>query len=73
MRKLAALMTLDTKSLCLRIRHRLKGFPNVTVPYRSHWRIMRQVHPMIAALIEDSARGTRARDLAEFWLAELDQ
>lgn len=52
---------------------RLIGFPNITLRYRAHWRIMSGAHPMILTLIEDSPRGQRARAMAEVWLRELDR
>ena len=52
---------------------RLIGFPNITLRYRAHWRIMSGAHPMILTLIEDSPRGQRARAMAEGWLRGLDR
>ena len=52
------------------ILNRLTGFPIVAVHYRADWRILVDAHPLILALIEDSADGENARRTSEIWLRQ---
>jgi hypothetical protein len=61
------------QSLASRISDRLIGFPKISVRYRAHWRIMKEAHHIILALIDDSQRGARARSVYAMWLEQRDQ
>lgn len=50
------------------ILRRLTGWPLIKVPYRAHWRVAADAHPIVIKLFEDSPDGETRRMALSEWL-----
>jgi hypothetical protein len=49
------------------ILRRIFGWPNITIKYRGHWRVMMNAHPDILRLIDDTPDGETYRCAIADW------
>jgi hypothetical protein len=49
------------------ILRRLTGWPIIKVPYRAHWRVAADAHPLVIKLFEDSPDGETCRMALSEW------